>query len=42
MISKNIENLINELGVSQSVKSIGYISNPYPYIKNSDLIVSPY
>ena len=39
--SKNIENLINELGVSDTCKIYGYISNPYPYIKNSDLIVSP-
>lgn len=37
----NLENLIKELGVSDTCKICGYIKNPYPYIENSDLIVSP-
>ena len=37
---KNIEKLIKDLDVSNSVKLIGFKSNPYPFIKKSDIYVS--
>lgn len=35
-----LENLIDELNVSNSVMLTGFLKNPYPYIKAADLIVS--
>ena len=35
----NLQNLINEYGVSNSCKLLGYNTNPYKYIKKSDIFV---
>ena len=36
---ENLQKLIRDLGVSNTVKLLGYTENPYPYIKESDLFV---
>lgn len=36
---EELESLIQELGVNDTVKLLGFKSNPYPYIKNSDVFV---
>lgn len=36
---KNIENKINELNLKDSVVLTGFIKNPYPLIKNADLMI---
>lgn len=39
-LKEELISLINSLGVSNSVVLKGFISNPYPYLKASDLFVS--
>jgi len=36
-----LKGLIEKLGISDTVKLLGFKSNPYPYIKNSDVLVMP-
>ena len=36
---ENLEQIIKELGVKKTVTLSGFKSNPYPYIKNADLLV---
>jgi glycosyltransferase involved in cell wall biosynthesis len=38
-LRSELETLVKELGVEESVLMPGFIKNPYPYIKNSDLFV---
>lgn len=37
---RNLEQLVNTLGVNGSVDIMGFIENPYPYIKAANLFVS--
>ena len=37
---RNLEQLVNTLGVNGSVEIMGFIENPYPYIKAANLFVS--
>lgn len=39
-LRKVIEAEIENLGISQNVQLLGYVKNPYPYIKNADYLVS--
>jgi glycosyltransferase involved in cell wall biosynthesis len=36
---EKIQTLINALGLNDDVKLIGFVDNPYPYIKKSDIFV---
>ncbi len=36
---ENLENTIKELGLEDCVNLVGFCSNPYPYIANSDIFV---
>lgn len=36
---KKVRALINKYGIQDSVKLLGFKENPYPYIKNADLLV---
>ena len=36
---KNLEKLVNSLGIGDNVCFVGYQSNPYPYIKQSRMLV---
>ena len=38
---KKLENLVEELGLSDNVDFIGFEENPYKYIKNCDVVISP-
>lgn len=39
-LRKNLEIEIENLEISKEVKLMGYVKNPYPYIKNADYLVS--
>lgn len=39
-LRKNLETDIEHLGISREVKLLGYVKNPYPYIKNADYLIS--
>lgn len=39
-LRKSLSSLINELSLQERIKLPGFYRNPYPYIKNSDLVVS--
>lgn len=36
---RNIKNLINKLGIKNQVIFTGFVTNPYPWLKNADLFV---
>ena len=36
---KNLEHLINKMGLQEKIKLLGVKSNPYPYIKEADIFV---
>ncbi len=36
---ENIQSKLNQLGVQETVKMLGFRSNPYPYLKQSDFYV---
>lgn len=38
---QNLERIIKENNLSEYVKLMGFVSNPYPYIKMADIIVCP-
>lgn len=38
---RNLEKIIEENNLSEYVKLLGFISNPYPYIKLADILVCP-
>lgn len=40
-LHKEIEELIEKLNINNSVKLLGFLSNPYPYIKTADIFVLP-
>lgn len=37
----NLVNLTKELGIEDLVEFIGFVKNPFPYIKNADLMIVP-
>lgn len=39
-LKDELKNLINQLGVSDSVILKGFVANPYPYLKAADLFIS--
>ena len=39
-LRNKIETEIQKLGISSQVKLLGYVKNPYPYIKHADYLVS--
>ena len=39
-LKPQLQNLISELNLNDYIEITGYLPNPYPYIKNSDLFVS--
>lgn len=39
-LKEDLQNMCDELNINHLVEFVGYQSNPYPYIKNADLLLS--